>query len=61
MLITVNDNDPVRAVLKVRLKERFYARNDQILCYDTLRTIEKISVKNAKRFDKKLRFSLILR
>jgi hypothetical protein len=30
-------------------------------CYGTLRAIGKISVKNAKRFDKKWRFSLILR
>jgi hypothetical protein len=29
------------------------------LCYDTLRAIGKISVKNAKRFDKKWRFSFI--
>jgi hypothetical protein len=33
----------------------------QILCYGMLRAIGKISVKNAKRFDKKWRFSLILR
>jgi hypothetical protein len=34
------------------LDEQFYAKNDQILCYGTLRAIGKISVKNAKRFDK---------
>jgi hypothetical protein len=36
-------------------------RNDQILCNGTLRAVGKISAKNAKRFDKKWRFSLISR
>ena len=54
-------NGAVRAVIQARLKEQFYAWNDLILCYGTLYAIGKISVKNAKRFDKKWRLSLISR
>ncbi len=47
----VNDNGSVRTVLTSKTK-LFYALNDQILFYGTLRAVGKISVKNAKRFDK---------
>ena len=41
--------------------QRFYALNYQILCNGTLHAVGKISVKNAKRYDKKCRLSLISR
>ena len=54
-------NGTVRAVITSKGKRTFYALNDQILLYGTLHAIGKISIKKAKRFDKKWRFSLILR
>jgi hypothetical protein len=55
------NNGTVRAVLTSKAKRTILCVIDQNLCYGTLRAIGKVSVKNAKHFDKKWRFSLILR
>ena len=54
-------NGTVRAVLTSLTKRAIYAWNDQILCNGKGRAVGKISVKNAKLYDKKCRLSLISR